>query len=82
MTWPSNNGEKYGETRNHSDIIDMNLIDKYGSEDITLFKLHGKDSPFNNKHYFIKSPYGGVTTEYFQYLILVKNSRGATPLEK
>lgn len=81
MTWPSNNGEKYGETINRSGLKDIDIINKYSDEDISLFKLHGENSPFNNEVYFVQAPYGGVTTDYYQYLILIKNSRGATPLE-
>lgn len=63
-------------------INDINILDKCSKTDITLFKLNGANSPFNNKTYFVKGPNGGCTTDYFQYIILIKNSKGTVPLEK
>lgn len=62
-------------------INDMNIIDKYLDKDFTLFKLNGKRSPFAQELYFVESPDGGVTTDYFQYVLIIKDSKGATPIE-
>lgn len=59
----------------------MNIIDKYLDKDFTLFKLNGKRSPFAQELYFVESPDGGVTTDYFQYVLIIKDSKGATPIE-
>lgn len=42
-----------------------------------LFKLTGKDSPFASKLYLVKDGTGGVTTDYFQYVMLIRNSEKA-----
>jgi hypothetical protein len=76
----TNPKQSYEEMANACDIEDISLIDKYASTDITVFKLNGKKSPFDEKIYFVKKPIDGVTTEYFQYLLLIKNSRGITTL--
>jgi hypothetical protein len=76
----TNPKQSYEEMANTCDIEDISLIDKYASTEITLFKLNGKKSPFDEKIYFVKNPIAGVTTEYFQYLLLIKNSRGTTSL--
>ena len=62
-------------------INNMNIIDKYLDKDFTLFKLNGKRSPFAQELYFVESPDGGVTTDYFQYVLIIKDSKGATPIE-
>lgn len=49
------------------------------SDDVVLFRLIGGNSPFENKLIWLdnlktKEPEGGITTDYYQYLILIKNS--------
>lgn len=39
----------------------------------TLFKLEGEDSPFQRSPFTIKKPHGGVTTDYYQYLLVLKS---------
>lgn len=62
-----------------------NIFDKYLKTNATLIKIDGKNSPFSKelKWDFIYEPYGkaeeGVTTDYFQYMIIIKNSEAATP---
>lgn len=51
---------------------------------LTLFKMIGESSPFAQKLYAWASdatPNGGVTTDYFQYLLVIKNSPAMKPLE-
>lgn len=55
--------------------------------DITIFKLTGNNSPFEKQIYWPYSqsftgtiPTEGKTTDYFQFLILIKNSDSTTPL--
>lgn len=45
-------------------------------------KQIGENSPFNNDVYFVQKPSGGVTTDYFQYFVLIKDSDGTTPYGK
>lgn len=60
---------------------------KLGNEakdESTLFKLNGRDSPFDKKLLWPivhKIPEGGVTTDYFQYIILIRNSKALTSLK-
>ena len=62
------------ETMNRS----LEEFNPFLDEDLSLFKLNSKKSPFHNdliwplEH---KIPNGGVTTDYFQYLLVIKNSR-------
>lgn len=60
-------------------FYDTDILDKYAKEELSIFKLDGKHSPFKNRLVFIKGTDTGTTTDYFQYIILIKNSRGATP---
>jgi hypothetical protein len=59
-------------------------IDSYVTGNNTLIKLNGINSPYGKelKWDFIHEPYGsaegGVTTNYFQYVLLIKNSEGDT----
>jgi hypothetical protein len=48
----------------------------------TLFRLDGVDSPFAKRPYLVPRPSdGGATTDYFQYVILLRNANPATPLD-
>lgn len=58
---------------------DNKFLDHYAKSDITIFKLDGYNSPFNKKLYFIKNATAsGVTTDYFKYIVLIRNSPGTT----
>ena len=70
----------------HTGAIDCSddsiLTEPFGraaESDITLFKLTGSDSLFS-RHLFIPGGAdGGVTTDYFQYVVLMNNASAATP---
>ena len=49
------------------------------SEYFTLYKLTGEDSPFAWAPYTIPAPSGGVTTDYYQYLLMIRNSPPTSP---
>ena len=62
-----------------------------GANDIMVFRLNGKDSPFNKTMKFANFSRGGknwrvdenlAATDYFQYIILIKNSKSNIPLEE
>lgn len=76
----TNCANNYRQNKCISIINNFDMINKYSNTDMTVFKLNGKDSPFSKSLYFFKCPEGGSTTNYFQYLILIKNSKGSTPL--
>ena len=61
--------------------IDINLFNEYltTKDDAILFKLNSKNSPFNDKHinllkYEQPSKKDIVTTDYFDYLLMIKGS--------
>ena len=62
-----------------------------GTNDIMLFKLDGSDSPFTSTMKFADFSRGGknwkvdknlAATDYFQYIILIQNSKSNIPLEE
>ncbi len=64
-------------------------FNKYFMKPITLFKLKGENSPFENSLIWPMNPYytgqvakDGVTTDYFQYIVVVVNSIPTEPLDK
>lgn len=69
----------YFESKCDSIIKDIGTIDKYSKTYITIFKLDGDNSPFNRTALFVEVPNGGCTTDYFQYIILIKNAKGTRP---
>lgn len=52
------------------------VADKAGARHM-LFSLVGEDSPFMKDCYVVKNATGGVTTDYFQYMLLIKKSAAA-----
>lgn len=61
---------------------DQEYVAKYAKTNITILKLTGENSPFSRQVYFVEKPLGGVTTDYFQYFILIKKSNGTIPMER
>lgn len=64
--------------------LKLDILKKYAKGESTLFKLNGRDSPFDKKLLWPivhKIPEGGVTTDYFQYIILIRNSKALTSLK-
>jgi hypothetical protein len=60
-----------------------NVFNDITTKDCAIFKLNGKDSPFSKNLIWITSdniPKSGVTTDFYQYIILVKNSQATEPL--
>lgn len=58
---------------------DVLLLDSAAIDNFTLFKLNGDNSPFNEHPYIINAPFGGVTTDYIQYVVLIRNSPSSKP---
>ena len=64
--------------------LKLDILKKYAKGESTLFKLNGRDSPFDKKLLWPivhKIPEGGVTTDYFQYIIMIRNSKALTSLK-
>lgn len=71
-------------------ISDMNssnenadILNDISENDVTIFKLNNKNSPFSKEliwPFIYRSPKNGVTTDYFQYIIMIKNSGPTEPL--
>ncbi|HAZ36271.1 MAG TPA: hypothetical protein DEF85_03200 [Clostridiaceae bacterium] len=62
-----------------SKIDSFDIIDKAAKSDVTLFRLNGFNSPFRKTTYLIPYAAGGVTLDYFQYSILIKNAKPKLP---
>ncbi len=61
----------------------MAALEDFINNEYTIFKLNGKNSPFKDKLIWPiahKFPKDGVTTDYFQYMILIKDSDAMEPL--
>lgn len=59
-------------------LINDEDISKYLKSDINIFKLDGDKSPFSKSLYFMKyKGLNGVTTDYFKYIVVIKNSPAA-----
>lgn len=69
----------YIELRVTNEFVDTQPLERVAQADYTLFRLEGENSPLQSNPYFIKGPYGGVTTDYFQYILAIRNSPAATP---
>lgn len=84
----SENGKYSKRTFSNYASLD-NPLDPFIDADITLFRLKGDNSPFHKDliwpdNYFNPGTRQGkeVTTDYFQYIVVVKNSKAAEPLEQ
>lgn len=55
-----------------------NLKPPYGSAGLTIFDLGTEGSPFTESPIFIKSPSSDSTLDYFQYIVLIRNSEACT----
>jgi erythromycin esterase-like protein len=63
------------------DLTNINLLTPHAKDqEAMLFKLNNEDSPFHHQTFFVtdrKVKEG--TTNYFQYIILIQNSKAASP---
>jgi erythromycin esterase-like protein len=73
----------YGRYENYrvfnSFIVDPLPAIKTAANDYTIYKLEGADSPFTWDTHTVIHPTGGVTTDYYQYLLIIKNSQPTSP---
>ncbi|MDV3428909.1 MAG: hypothetical protein LIR50_18115 [Bacillota bacterium] len=75
MTW---GGEGYAD----SGLNNIDIFNNLSNSDITLFKLNGAGSPFSRKICFVDTEKSDrADTDYFKYIILIKNSKAAIPYE-
>lgn len=51
----------------------LNLLEENSKSDMTLFKLNGDNSPFNDKSNFSTDIDGRSDTDHYKYLILIKS---------
>ena len=83
---------KEGYNTNVYNTFDMNnkVLEPFLESDFTLFRLDGQDSPFQKKLIWLLSNggYAGdlddqkeVTTDYYQYCIVIQNSEAAKPFK-
>lgn len=76
-----NNNGKYSETSMSNN--NSRQLEILSQDNMSLFKLNGKQSPFNEDLFWMlgeTAPKKGVTTDYFQYLIFLNDYKASTPL--
>ena len=74
------NWGRYYDMEIYDDFLtDLGAFTSLADADYTLFNLKGENSPFTTENFTIKNPNGGVTTDYFHYLMVIKNSPMASP---
>lgn len=71
----------YQQVNSDSHLTDIYILNKYAKTDITIFNLKEHRTPFANELHFVENPTDRYTLDYFQYIILIKNSKGTEPLE-
>lgn len=62
---------------------DLDIFHNFTRDKVTIFKLNNINSPFKRKLIWPiihKIAEEGVTTDYFQYIIIIKNSKAVTPI--
>ncbi|MTI96789.1 MAG: erythromycin esterase family protein [Firmicutes bacterium] len=69
----------YRELAVQDQFTDTRPVERQASADFTLFKLNSAESPYAEEPLLIPGPYRGVTTDYFQYVLAIKNSPATTP---
>lgn len=78
MSW----GRDYGIGAVHQQFKDIKPIIQAAQGQITLFSLQETGSPFAQDLYIVRRPLqGGVTTDYFQYVIVIPRGTPAEPLK-
>lgn len=70
---------KNADNTEAAEPFDVGILKNVSKSDITLFKLNGENSPFSTKSYFITGKNDMYTTDYFKYILLIKNSKAANP---
>jgi hypothetical protein len=73
-----------GSYRTHSfsdDSAWMKPLAEAASSQVTLFRLTGADSPFTKAIYQFTGGSGGVTTDYAQYFVLIKDAKPTHTME-
>lgn len=82
-----NNGSYSVEDITSLEGTDGEIFDELSQSDFGLFRLIGENSPYEKKlimplsEMFIGPADKGVTTDYFQYIVLIKNSKATEPLK-
>lgn len=60
-------------------IDEPHILDKIALGNFTVFCLNRENSPFSWDTTSLINPTGGATTDYYQYILLIKNSSPTTP---
>jgi hypothetical protein len=65
----------------HKSLTGLAQLSMLCTGNLTFFKLEAEDSPFADTACFLKSPTTDDTLDYFQYILLIKNSEACTPYQ-
>ncbi len=77
-----NTKKNYKSTLAPPILQDLDRLKGYTKSDVTMFKLNSNKSPYNSELHFVGDSTGGATTQYFQYIVVIRNSPAATPYGK
>lgn len=61
-------------------VRDLYVLQSLTREPVTLFSLVEEGSPFSQTLYFLLYHGGGVTTDYFQFILYIQGAEGSEPL--
>lgn len=70
-------------TINDFNSNNSSIFDSFIEKNYTLFKLKGENSPFSKKLIWLTpdgNPTAGVTTDYYQYVVVIKDSQATEPI--
>lgn len=79
----SKNKDRSYSVSTDDDCGSLDIFSEFTKENHTIFKLNGKNSPFSKEliwPFYCDKPKAGVTTDFFQYIIVIKNSEASEPL--
>jgi hypothetical protein len=80
--WPDSQRRRYVVDSFSSELEQVRPFTRVARSRVTLFRLTGPGLPFAQQPYLVPQPCdGGGTTNYFQYLILLRGATPTTPLE-
>ena len=72
----------YGDPSSQENEIYRRRILRYFSDytrEIAVFRLDGPSSPFARRQLLLRKDSGGVTTDYFQYVVYIEHPTKTTP---
>lgn len=63
------------------EVRELETLRRAAPSEVTMFWLAAPGSPFSEEIHFLSRPSRGVTTDYFQYIIMIRNQGASSPLK-